>query len=132
MRGYGVLHSMLSNLMSLLIKISSLHNLIFFFCHSAPNITGGLGGNAVLLTRAWLPQSQQGPLRLDSTHFMRFPCCSSMDSFEYIGIFFFLGGWGGGEGLSGNQALVHHLEDSNTKVKRELVCLFFFICGKLQ
>ena len=32
-------------------------------------------------------------------------------------------------GLSGNQALVHHLEDSNrpTKVKSGLVCFFFFL-----
>ena len=28
-------------------------------------------------------------------------------------------------GLSGNQALVHHLKDSNTKVKSGLVCFFF-------
>ena len=29
-------------------------------------------------------------------------------------------------GLSGNQAVVHHLKDSNTKVKSGLVCLIFF------
>ena len=40
-----------------------------------------------------------------------------MDPFVYIAYF----GW-----LSGNQALVHHLEDSNTKVKNGLVCFFFF------
>ena len=51
-RGYGVLHSMLRKLISLLISYISLHNHINFFCHSAPRITsesGGLGGNAVLL-----------------------------------------------------------------------------------
>ena len=39
-----------------------------------------------------------------------------MDPFEYIVYF---------GGLSGNQALVHHLEDSNTKVKTGPVCFFF-------
>ena len=38
-----------------------------------------------------------------------------MDPFEYIVYF---------GGLSGNQALVHHLEDSNTKFKSGLVYSF--------
>ena len=52
---------------------------------------------------------------LDCTHIMRFPCC--MDPIEYIVYF--------GD-LSGNQALVHHFEDSNTKVKIGLVCFCSF------
>ena len=39
-----------------------------------------------------------------------------MDPFEYIVYF---------GGLSGNQALVHHLEDSNINVKTGPVCFFF-------
>ena len=39
-----------------------------------------------------------------------------MDLFEYIVYF---------GGLSGNQALVHYLENSITKVKSGLVCFFF-------
>ena len=41
-----------------------------------------------------------------------------MDPFEYIVYF---------GGFSGNQALVHHLEDSNTKVKSGPVCFFFLL-----
>ena len=41
-----------------------------------------------------------------------------MDPFEYIVYFV---------GLSGNQALVHHLEDSNTKVKSDACCVCFFL-----
>ena len=59
-----------------------------------------------------------GSMRLNSTHFMRFPCCSSMDPFDYIVYF---------GGLSGNQVLVDHLENSNTKVKSGLVCFFFYL-----
>ena len=98
--------------------------IFFFFFHSAPHITWCFRWERCsAYTRAWLPQSQRGSLRLNCTHFMRFPCCSSMDPFEYIVYF---------GGLTGNQALVHHLDDSNTKVKSGLVCFFFFICGKLQ
>ena len=49
---------------------------------------------------------------------MRVPCCSSMDPFEYIVYF---------GRLSGNQALVHHLENSNTKVKTGPVCFSFYL-----
>ena len=49
-RGYGVLHSMLRNLMSLCIKIFP-HITLSIFCHSVPHITsefGGWGGNLAL------------------------------------------------------------------------------------